>query len=563
MNKRKAIPLWGVAFFYVMKPSITILMCLLIGCLYGQNTIGLISYDPDRSFNGYNVLYPHNQPNVYLIDNCGQIVHSWKDEGVVPGNSAYITQEGNLVKCKRRTTSGPSDRIWAGGGGETVEIRSWENELLHQFTLNDSTFRLHHDIAPMPNGNVLMVAWQLKNYDESLEAGRDSTKMAQKEVWSESILEWNPSLDSVVWEWHAWDHLVQDYDSTMSNFGIVRDHPELIDINYDEHDGHPDWLHINAIDYNVTLDHIVLSVPYFNELWIIDHSTTTREASEHTGGNSGKGGDLLARWGNPAAFQQGDSTHQRFFFQHDVHWTNSNALAGSTDYGRIALFNNRAGPDYSTVNTLVIPWDENDQSYTFDQVEFESTIRHPGEEIRSYSTGLSSVQLLGNGNFLVCAGRWGYNYEITPDNQIVWQYITPIVRGQRGEQGDSTLTINNNITFRIERYAPEYEGFLSRDLEPKEHIELNPDTLFCNNLLSSTSELDLTSFIIYPNPSNDVLFLDFEESIDFVDIIDINGRVLGRHFSIGQNIKINITNLQTGTYLVRTPKGALKKFIKI
>ena len=42
------------------------------------------------------------------------------------------------------------------------------------------------------------------------------------------ILELAPDGDggaNVVWEWHAWDHLVQDLDSTLSNFGVVSDNP--------------------------------------------------------------------------------------------------------------------------------------------------------------------------------------------------------------------------------------------------------------------------------------------------------------------------------------------------
>ena len=35
----------------------------------------------------------------------------------------------------------------------------------------------------------------------------------------------------IVWEWHIWDHLVQDADSGDDNYGVVADHPELFDIN--------------------------------------------------------------------------------------------------------------------------------------------------------------------------------------------------------------------------------------------------------------------------------------------------------------------------------------------
>lgn len=66
---------------------------------------------------------------------------------------------------------------------------------------------------------------------------------------------------------------------------------------------------MNGIDYNPVLDQIALSTHNLNEWYIIDHSTTTAEAATSSGGNSGKGGDLLYRWGNPAAYQ---ATKEKF-----------------------------------------------------------------------------------------------------------------------------------------------------------------------------------------------------------------------------------------------------------
>ena len=40
-----------------------------------QNTIGTMAYTPDAVDDGYTLLYPHNQPNVYLVDLCGEVVH--------------------------------------------------------------------------------------------------------------------------------------------------------------------------------------------------------------------------------------------------------------------------------------------------------------------------------------------------------------------------------------------------------------------------------------------------------------------------------------------------------
>ncbi|MFT7451458.1 MAG: hypothetical protein ACI9VN_002182, partial [Patescibacteria group bacterium] len=89
-----------------MKLNFTLTLffiCLLLGGkLHSQNTVGLLDYDVTQSYQGYTMIYPHNQPNVYLIDNCGEIVHSWTDdEDFRPGNTAYLRPDGSLVKTKR------------------------------------------------------------------------------------------------------------------------------------------------------------------------------------------------------------------------------------------------------------------------------------------------------------------------------------------------------------------------------------------------------------------------------------------------------------------------------
>ncbi|MEM6698455.1 MAG: aryl-sulfate sulfotransferase, partial [Bacteroidota bacterium] len=480
----------------IARPFFIVLFINWVLLLTAQNSVGLLSHLSSESYNGYNLVFPHNQSNVHLLDNCGEIVHIWEDNSDFrPGNSVYLLENGNLVKCKRARTSAGSNPIWAGGGGETVEILSWENELLHSFTLNDSLFRLHHDVAPMPNGNVLMIAWENKGFEESIAAGRDISLMSQDKVWSEVILEWNPTLDSIVWQWSAWDHLVQNHDASKANFGQPSNHPELIDLNYDEHDGHPDWLHINAIDYNPILDQIVLSVPYFNEFWIIDHNTTAEEAS-------GRQGDLLYRWGNPQAYDRGASADKKLYFQHDARWINPNALEGEEDFGKISLFNNRLPSGQSSANIVqtMTNGQYQLQNNRFLPDDFERIVIYPETDERAFSNSLSNAQFLPNGNALLLAGRWGFAYEITPENEIAWNYIVPVRAGQAVEQGTS-LDINNNITFRMERYSTNHPAFEGRDLSPKGYWELNPNEGFCGVVNVKNTIEDQAGFMVYPNPA--------------------------------------------------------------
>jgi len=536
--------------------------------LWSQNTIGLLKNTPDQPAPGYNLFYPHNQSTVFLVDNCGQLVHQWTDDpDFRPGNAVEILPNGDVFICKR-PKSFIGDAIWAGGGGATVDLRSWDNELKASITLNNDRFRLHHDIAPLPNGNVLMIAWALKDRAESIAAGRDTALLPQDEVWSEAVLEWDPVRDSIVWEWHVWDHLIQDYDATKDNFGVVHDHPERININYDEHNGHPDWLHINGIAYNPVLDQFVLSVPYFNEIWVVDHSTTTEEAAGSTGGRAGKGGDLLYRWGNPAAYNRGDLSDKKFFFQHDIHWAFPDSQPGEEGFGLMAVFNNRVAGQMSLGHTFQTPVDTTTWSYTlgdtsaFGPLDVQETRTHPDTIIRSFSNSVSSVQVMDNGNWLFMAGRWGYAYEVSPAGEVVWEYITPINAGSPARQGD-TLNISDNLTFRLKRYAPDYPAFAGRDLSPKGYIEEDPNVGFCGLTVSLDEPPSAVEWTVFPNPARDLFTISWEQAPSDA-LWELYGP-MGQRVRCGriQGVQTNVltNDLQQGMYVLRIGNNVKKLIV--
>jgi hypothetical protein len=544
--------------------SLSILFCATL--FNAQNTVGLLSYEPNETFDGYNIIFPHNQPNVYLLDNCGEIVHTWEDEANFrPGNTAYLMPNGNLVKAKRDAVV-TDDAIWAGGGGETIEIRDWDNELIWSYTLNNETYRLHHDIAPMSNGHILAVAWELKTREEAIQAGRDSSTLAQDKLWSEYIFEIDPETDEIVWEWHMWDHLIQDFDATKDNFGVVADHPELVNINYDTHDGHPDWLHVNAMDFSFVRNQIIISVPYFDEVWIIDHTTTTEQASGSTGGFGNKGGDLMYRWGNPAAYNSGTADDKKLFFQHDVQFIDDFVLGSNPNYNSIAVFNNRVGEDFSTANIFRPNWDMYESIYLtgpdglYLPNDHTITLTHPIPQ-KMYSTGLSSIQLLPNDNYLLTSGRFGYSFELTPDNEVVWEYKTPIVGGFPATQGD-TLSVNNNLTFRMKRFPKDYTAFEGRDLSSKGWIELEPNETLCDKILDVEILEDEYNLTLYPNPTSNYLVVDWEAGMyTYLDIYNAQGQKVSSIMRTGGRVYLDVSEWETGLYFVQIDKVKAAKFI--
>ncbi len=546
----------------------TFLLCLTT-IVFGQNTVGTISFD-QSVINGYNLHYPHNQPTVYLLDNCGRVVHEWADSADVrPGNVAILLENGNLVKTKRNA-SVAGDAIWAGGGGGIIEILDWDNNKLWSYELNNATERLHHDIAVTQNGTIIAIVWELKTLSECIAAGRDTSNMTDIELWPDKIIEIEPiGTDSanIIWEWNAWDHLVQDFDATKANFGVIKDNPGKIDINYFDDPG-ADWLHANSIDYNEILDQIIISIPEFNEMWIIDHSTTTAEAATSSGGNSGRGGDLMFRWGNPMAYDRGDSTDMKCFYQHDVHWASFGLPTFHPDFGKIFFYNNRFTDSSSTVNIINPQFDTYSWLYPYDTTnlygpaDYEWSYTHPEAE-KMYSTGLSGVQRLENGNTLICVGRRGYTFEITPTEDIIWEYKNPLVQGNAVAQG-TVLNINQNLNFRFNRYPADYAAFMGKDLTAGNYLEVNPDSTVCNN--ATTNVVDIITpdkFNIYPNPTTDWLTIEMTEILDGqLRLYDVLGRTIHEENVTTPQVNINMSELNAGFYFVTFEGRHIGKVIK-
>jgi len=541
------------------------ILVLLATSLLAQHTVGLITYQPAQTFAGYNLIYPHNQSNVYLLDNCGEIVHRWDDApNWRPGNTADLLPDGRLVKTKRPAAVA-NNPIWAGGGGAIVEIRDWDNTLLWSFERNNAQERLHHDIAVTPEGTILMIVWEEKSAAEAIAAGRSPFLLPQDKLWPDKIIEVDPATDEIVWEWHVWDHLVQDIDPTVANYGVVADQPGRINVNYDTSDGVPDWLHTNAIDYDPLNDQVMISVPTFNEIWIIDHTTTTAQAASNSGGLGNRGGDLLYRWGNPAAYNQGTAADQKLFYQHDSHWIDDLLPINHPYYGKVAVFNNRVGADFSTANVFSPQFDMYDWAFpmtgnVWGPADFNLTITHP-EPTRMYSTGLSSIQFLPNGNSLILNGRTGYAFELTPNQEIVWEYVIPLRGGQPVAQGE-ILNENDNLAFRLHRYPTDYGAFTGRELLSQGWLELEPDSSFCDLILPTNDLMADYGLQVYPNPSHGNLTVEWEVGMHIeLTFVDVLGRTVYRSHPSGGRCYLSTEGWQPGLYWVRINGVSVQKLV--
>lgn len=456
----------------------------------------------ERATPGYTLFSPLASTTTYLVDLDGEVVHAWETEHN-PSSMVYLRPNGNLVRCGHVA----SPRFSGGGMGGILQEFTWEGELVWEHRLADDGIHQHHDVELLPDGNLLVLAWEYVEREEAVARGRDPRAVGARGLWPDVVHELKPTPPTgaeVVWEWHAWDHLIQDFDEGAPDYGSIPDAPERIDVNADHRDrpaitaaerkrlremeeqmralGYagddeedepetpseedlrrlqsPDWLHTNAVAYLPEYDLIALSTPELCEVWVIDHSTTSAEAAGSTGGRYGKGGDLLWRWGNPRNYGRGKTADKRLFYQHDPTW-----LLGTDDALSLLVFNNGGGRpdgDWSSVIELALPFDPAEGFARATDAAFG-----PAEPAWSYvdregfyASFISGAQRLPGGNTLVCAGPEGRLFEVTPAGEIVWDFLSPL--GGDSQPGAGHPDVPANAIFRAHRYAPDHPALVGR-----------------------------------------------------------------------------------------------------
>ena len=503
---------------------------------------------------GLTLINPTNHTKAYLIDECGRVINTWTSQ-YAAAHTIYLKPNGTLVRTNLLVNT-----IVDGGGGSGggVEILDWDSNLLWSYAYSTDKVRQHHDIQVMPNGNILILAWEVKTAAEAIAAGRNPALIPSGQVWPEHLVEVRPIVPNggeIVWEWHAADHLVQDFDNTKANYGDPAIHPELIDFNFTL-DGNKDWIHANGIDYNQQLDQIIISAHSFNEIWVIDHGTTTAQSRSHTGGKQNKGGDLLYRWGNPMTYRQGTSADTKLLAQHNPHWVPQ----GLPQQGRIMYFNNGPNRFYSSIETIETPVNA-DGSYNLTTNAFgpaSPSFAYTGTPQTSFfSRIMGSGQFLPNGNLFIGSSLQGITWEISPTNQILWEYKSPIT--PTGIVGRDYFPTNGNYSsrpiFRSTKYLRSYSAFDGRILVPQEPIEGEP-WADCGLITALPNENP--KVVSFPNPVDDKLTINVPGCFHASLVDNLGKKVFDAD---GENQMVIVTSsMPAGLYLLRV-KDKIEKVI--
>ena len=168
--------------------------------------IGLIYYAPQHAYRGY-TLTTNVRGGCYanLIDMEGSVCHRWySHEGI---GYAYLLANGHLLlRTAPPAEAGGAEGI-GGSSGALLEL-DWESNVIWEY----HNPMLHHDYERLPNGNTLLLLFELLSPDltAQVKGGRAGEEDPER-MFGDLVQEITPQGE-VVYQWHSWEHLSLDED---------------------------------------------------------------------------------------------------------------------------------------------------------------------------------------------------------------------------------------------------------------------------------------------------------------------------------------------------------------
>ncbi len=353
---------------------------------------GVITYDRERAYDGYTLLSetfrrPRRKDEssraIWLIDMEGRPVHQWHVQSSLQ-SYCRLLPNGNLLYPT-------NDRSEVAHGTCGLRELDPDSNVVWQYRC-----RADHDCAILGNGNLMIhtitdnicpaLGPELRRQPYIIEVTRDK---------------------ELVWEWHGEEHL-DELEQLLPREGWRHV------MNRANGESAFDWAHSNTcqvIPPNATCEkekatgghvrfkpgNIFISYRTSDVIAVIDRDT----------------GNIVWAWG-PGVLDG----------QHKPHMLEN---------GNVLIFDNGTLRGYSRVIEL---------DPLTQQIEWEYT----GNPRESFFSGyISSAQRLPNGNTLICDGRKSRLFEVTPEKDIVWEFINPFVNKNASQE-----------IYRCLRYSPQY-----------------------------------------------------------------------------------------------------------
>jgi len=265
---------------------------------------------------------------------------------------------------------------------------------------------IHHDYERLPNGNTLVLLFHLLSAELTAQIRGGRPSDDDPEQMFGDKIQEITPDGAVVYEWRSWEHLSVEEDVICP----LEDRVE--------------WTHGNSLNVTPEGD-LIVSYRRTSVVGIVDKAS----------------GDFKWKWG------PGEIDHQ-----HHPTWL---------DNGRILIFDNGFHRPRATYSRVI----EVDPSTN------EIAWEYMGNPALSfYSQAISSSERQPNGNTLICEGSPGRIFEVTPNKEIVWEYINPLFITGANRANPTDLS---NAVFRAHRYGPDHPALEGKDLDPARYATIN------------------------------------------------------------------------------------------
>lgn len=433
--------------------------------LYNVYPMGTTIYDPEKAWSGY-TLMQCQRIGAILVDMNGNVVKCWKD---VHGFPNKLLPGGYLMGSLglRDPKFGYQDQT------DVVQI-DWDGKVVWKFDHKELVddegdkrwiARQHHDYQR--EGNP--VGYYVPDMECKTDSG-NTLILCHEDVYNKKITEHRLMDDvfvevdwdgNIVWEWHANEHFNELGFSELQKNTMARN------ANYHENGGgQSDWLHINSMsvlgpnkwfdagDKRFHPDNIIWDAREANIMAIISKKT----------------GKIVWKIGPDFTESKELRIIGQIIGQHHCHMI-PKGLPGE---GNILLFDNGGWAGYGMPGRTSKDGTKSDlrdcsRILEIDPVTLELVWEFKGASFggmmpivansKFYSPLISSAQRLPNGNTLICEGCFMRMFEVTPDKEVVWEFIAPF-KGM------------NQMIYRAYRYPYDYVPQLEKPTEiPVERLD--------------------------------------------------------------------------------------------
>lgn len=350
--------------------------------------LGVTAHDPKLAEPGFVLFSPQTDHNLtVLIDMTGAVVHEWHHDAPA-GMYGYLLPNGNLFYNAKVIQ--PADleafETWPlFKGGEMREVAP-DGAIVWRHA--DQWH--HHDGRRTAGGGALWASLERlpDEFRDRVRGGHrrpDADELGDA-MYGDVFLECDADGNEI-WRWHAQEHLDLDLDV------MAESEPRW------------EWTHGNSIA-PLGDDRVAFSMRSTCTVGIIDKAS----------------GEVIWRWKD-----------DELGSQHDVR---------PLDNGNILIFDNGTQKRYWGT----IPYSRVvEVNPTSNEIEWLYMDR-PQFSFRG--THISGAVRLAGGNTLICEGSRGRFFQVTPEGQVVWEYVSPYF-GLNG-RGDTV-----NMVFRAFHYTAE------------------------------------------------------------------------------------------------------------